>query len=594
MFRGGAPRHRPPRNHVTDVKHASDAVSLARPPLACQRSRAIARAHTSSPLRLFPNARAKETMPSATLQAFAPPCAAPAPLASAFSGKSLATPRAARRSRRSTATSHVVYAVLQSGPTPQPPTPAQAQRSPIVRTAFSFFERFGQPIPKQNGQETQDRHGRNANKPRQDLAPWQKSYDRNDSENAPHRVGNGLANPERRTRVSTSFVTAAVRTIGPAVVRIDTERSIGGGGSLSGISPGALGDLPPGLEGLLDDPGLKKFFAEEYGARILPPKRRLERGLGSGFIISEDGIIVTNSHVIKGADKVTVTLTDGRTYNGRVTGTDDLLDLAVIKIDDSSLSPTTPRALRNRPLPVAKLGVSADISVGDWCIAVGNPHGLNNTVTLGIVSSLNRSAAEVGIPEKRLSLIQTSASLNAGNSGGPITNEYGEVIGVATAVRANAEGIGFAIPIDRVKNIVEELASGKTIAHPFVGVKMVTLTPDFARQNNSDPNAPAVIPEVDGAIIMHVIPQSPAAKPLGLRRYDIIVGIDGKPCRTVKDVQAIVEKSSVGQRINVQVIRGGDKANPIDIMIETGDMSKIDSPPRAPQMIPIPLPDPRM
>jgi S1-C subfamily serine protease len=223
-------------------------------------------------------------------------------------------------------------------------------------------------------------------------------------------------------------------------------------------------------------------------------------------------------------------------------------------------------------------------------IAIGNPHGLNNTVTLGIVSSLNRSAAEVGIPEKRMNLIQTSAPLNAGNSGGVIANDRGEVVGVAVAVRANAEGIGFAIPIDRVKEVVAELANGKTIAHPFLGIKMVSLTPDFRTQNNSNPNSPTMIPEVNGAIVLHVIPDSPASK--ALRRYDIIVAIDGKKCKGVKDVQASVEGAGVGRRISIQVIRGGDMSKPIDISVETGDLASanVEQPPT---MIPIPI-DPRM
>lgn len=408
-----------------------------------------------------------------------------------------------------------------------------------------------------------------------------------------------------------SFVTAAVKAVGPAVVRIDTEKRVAGGA------------VPPGLEGLFQDPGMRKFFGEEFGNQMGSGRKRTERSLGSGFIVSSEGIIVTNSHVVKGADKITITLTDGRTFKGVLSGTDDLLDLAVVKIDPrlptseigagesapepresgipglsglqrfGSFNNTTPAPRKAAaPLPVAKLGSSAELSVGDWAIAVGNPHGLNNTVTLGIVSSLNRSAAEVGIPEKRMSLIQTSAPLNAGNSGGVIANDKGEVVGVAVAVRANAEGIGFAIPIDRVKDVVAELANGKTIAHPFLGIKMLTLTPDYARENNNNPNSPAVIPEVSGAIIVHVIPDSPAAKAPGLRRFDIIVGIDGKPCRGVKDVQASVEGAGVGKRIAIEVIRGGDKSKPIDVVVETGDLASANVEPM-PTIIPIPV-DPRL
>ena len=159
--------------------------------------------------------------------------------------------------------------------------------------------------------------------------------------------------------------------------------------------------------------------------------------------------------------------------------------------------------------------------MGDWVIAVGNPVGLDNTVTLGIVSSLNRSSSEVGIPEKRLSLIQTSASLNPGSSGGPICNQWGEVVGISTAVRANAEAIGFAIPIDVAKDVASELAKGKPIAHAYVGIKMANLTPAFARQNNEDPNSVGIVPEIEGALVMRVTTNSPAAN-AGVRRNDVI------------------------------------------------------------------------
>jgi S1-C subfamily serine protease len=393
-----------------------------------------------------------------------------------------------------------------------------------------------------------------------------------------------------------SFVAEAVRAVGPAVVRIDIERTV----------PGRALVLPPGLEGMLEDPELRRFFGGGAGSGA-PGQKDLgslvERGLGSGFITSADGVIVTNAHVVKNASKIVVTLTDGRTFDGVVSGTDDLVDLAVVKINprsptSSSISSSGPgsyggglgsalggasgggnaaadaahRKLQDKPLPVAMLGSSANVSVGDWAIAVGNPHGLNNSVTLGVVSSLSRSSAEVGLPEKRMSLIQTSAPLNAGNSGGVIANDRGEVIAVATAVRAHAEGIGFAIPIDRVKDIVSQLASGNPIPHAYVGIRMLTTNPHFARQNNADPNAPAMIPEVEGALVMHVVPRSPAAHPLGLRRFDVIVAVDGSQVRDAADVQALVEAAGVGKQISVHVMRGGEK-KPILVSISTGDMA---------------------
>jgi len=343
-------------------------------------------------------------------------------------------------------------------------------------------------------------------------------------------------------RQTTSFVTAAVRAVGPAVVRIDTERTV----------------TNTGLDPLFEDPLFKKFFGDDLQKQI--PKERTERGQGSGFIISRDGLVVTNAHVVKDAEKVTVTLTDGRSFTGIVKGTDDLLDLAAVKIEGNGTD-----------LPVAPLGMSDDLQVGDWVIAVGNPLGLDNTVTLGIVSALNRSAAEVGIPEKRLNFIQTDAAINPGNSGGTLVNEFGEVVGINTAIRANAEAIGFAIPIDRAKSIIGELAKGKKIQHSFLGIQMVSLTPEFAKQNNEDPNAPAVIPEIDGAIVVKVLPNSPAAQ-AGVRRFDIIQSIDGFNIKTAKEVQAFIDKTKVGQVVNMKIVRGN---RPIELPVKAGDLNEV-------------------
>lgn len=351
-----------------------------------------------------------------------------------------------------------------------------------------------------------------------------------------------LDSPPRKPRAAPSFVTQAVRTVGTAVVRIDTERLI----------------RPPSqqIDPLLDDPQLAKIFGD------IPLRQRLERGQGSGFIISPDGYLLTNAHVVRAAQKVTVTLTDGRSFIGVVKGADEFLDLAVVKIDPEG-----------KELPVAPMGSSADLEVGDWVIAVGNPVGLDNTVTLGIVSSLNRSSAEVGIPEKRLNLIQTSASLNMGSSGGPICNQWGEVVGISTAIRRNAEAIGFAIPIDVAKQVASDLARGKAIAHAYVGIRITNITPAYARQNNQDPNSLGIVPEVDGALVVLVLPKSPAAD-AGLRRNDVIVSMDGKKVKSAKDVQSIVDRSRVGQTVNVQVLRG-DSTSPIQLGIKTGDLSTI-------------------
>jgi S1-C subfamily serine protease len=322
-----------------------------------------------------------------------------------------------------------------------------------------------------------------------------------------------------------SFVAAAVNRVGPAVVRIDTDRTI------------ATNAPDP----FFDDPFSRGFFGEDIFPRM--PKEYHQRGQGSGFIIDGNGIILTNAHVVSGADTVTVTLKDGRTFKGEVRGIDEPSDLAVVKI-------------KGQNLPVAPLGNSSELNVGDWAIALGNPLGLDNTVTLGIVSTLNRSSSQVGIPDKRLDFIQTDAAINPGNSGGPLLNERGEVIGINTAIRADAQGIGFAIPIDKAKAIKDALAKGEKIPHPYIGIRMLSLSPEIAKQFNSDPNSPITVPEINGVLVVQVAPNSPAAA-AGLRRADAIVEINGQPVTTAEQLQKVVESSQIGQTLRFKVQRGG-------------------------------------
>ncbi|WP_427160852.1 HhoA/HhoB/HtrA family serine endopeptidase [Aliinostoc sp. HNIBRCY26] len=322
---------------------------------------------------------------------------------------------------------------------------------------------------------------------------------------------------------NSSFVTAAVNRVGPAVVRLDTERTI-----TRRVDP------------FFDDPVFRRFFGDSLQGQV--PSEQL-RGLGSGFIIDKSGLILTNAHVVDKADRVTVRLKDGRTFDGKVQGIDEVTDLAVVKINAGN------------NLPVAPLGVSSNVQVGDWAIAVGNPLGFDNTVTLGIVSTLKRSSAQVGITDKRLDFIQTDAAINPGNSGGPLLNDKGEVIGINTAIRTDAMGIGFAIPIDKAKAIATQLQKDGKVAHPYLGVQMVTLTPDLAKQNNTDPNSAFTIPEVSGVLVMRVIPNSPAAS-AGIRRGDVIVQIDGQAISTAEQLQNVVENSRLGQVLQVKVQRG--------------------------------------
>jgi S1-C subfamily serine protease len=228
---------------------------------------------------------------------------------------------------------------------------------------------------------------------------------------------------------------------------------------------------------------------------------------------------------------------------GKVQGVDEVTDIAVVKINAGA------------DLPVAPLGASANVEVGDWAIAVGNPLGLDNTVTLGIVSTLRRSSAQVGIGNKRLEFIQTDAAINPGNSGGPLVNDRGEVIGINTAIRADGMGIGFAIPIDRAKAIASQLQRGEKVAHPYLGVGMEDLTPDLAKRLNANPNSPIQVPEISGILVGRVVPNSPAAT-AGIRIGDVIVQVDGQKVTKGEQLLNIVEASQIGQVLQVKVQRG--------------------------------------
>ncbi|NET38031.1 MAG: trypsin-like serine protease [Cyanothece sp. SIO1E1] len=321
-----------------------------------------------------------------------------------------------------------------------------------------------------------------------------------------------------------NFVAAAVSRVGSAVVRIDTERTVA-----------TYMPMP-----FLDEPFFGRFFGED----VFPvwPQEYRQRGQGSGFILDQDGLIITNAHVVNNADMVTVTLKDGRTFQGTVKGMDPFSDLAVIKIDGQNL-------------PVVALGNSSEVQVGDWAIAVGNPLGLDNTVTLGIISTLNRPSAQVGIPDKRLEFMQTDAAINPGNSGGPLLNQRGEVIGINTAIRAEAEGIGFAIPIDTAKAIKDRLARGEKITYPFIGIQMVTLTPGMAKQLNGRLNISVDIPEIQGVLVLQVMPDSPAAE-AQLQGGDVITAIDNQSVVNANQLRNAISNSQIGRPLGLQVQRG--------------------------------------
>jgi len=323
-----------------------------------------------------------------------------------------------------------------------------------------------------------------------------------------------------------SFITEAIEKTGPAVVTIDTQRLVRSN-SLSKDS------------GILLDPYFERFFGLKPFYDNQP---RIEQGQGSGFII-KSGIVVTNAHVVNKSDKLIVGLKDGRKFAGKVIGQDVLTDLAVIKLEGKG------------PWPKAILGNSDEIKVGDWAIAVGNPYGLENTVTLGIISNLNRNVSQLGIYDKKIKLIQTDAAINPGNSGGPLLNNKGEVIGINTLIRSGpGAGLSFAIPINKAKSIINELLINGKVVHPMIGISLLN-------EISLDTNKIKVK-------VGYVVPNSPAEKG-GILVNDIIVKFEKSIISQSSDVVDAVNKNGTEKFAKILIERNNRLINvsvrPIDI-----------------------------
>jgi S1-C subfamily serine protease len=318
-----------------------------------------------------------------------------------------------------------------------------------------------------------------------------------------------------------NFIATAVQKVGPAVVRINATRKV--------ANP---------ISEALKNPLLRRFFGEEEQAI---PQERIERGTGSGFILSQNGELLTNAHVVADTDTVQVTLKDGRTFEGKVIGIDTITDVAVVKIPANKL-------------PTVKLGNSQNLIPGQWAIAIGNPLGLDNTVTIGIISATDRTSAQVGVPDKRVSFIQTDAAINPGNSGGPLLNSQGEVIGVNTAIRADAQGLGFAIPIEVAARVAKELFTKGRVDHPFLGIEMADLSPTKKQQINLENKLN--IQQDTGVVIKGVLDDSPAQR-AGLLPGDVIQKVNAKPVKTAAQVQKLVESSTVGDILVLEINRSG-------------------------------------
>lgn len=322
-----------------------------------------------------------------------------------------------------------------------------------------------------------------------------------------------------------NFIAAAAEQVGPAVVRIDASRSV------------------RGVSETFEHPFFKRFFTDEFPVDPELPER-LEQGTGSGFILSRDGQVMTNAHVVEGAKTVTVTLNDGRTFEGDVIGTDPITDVAVVKIGGDDL-------------PTAPLGSTDNLAAGQWAIAIGNPLGLDNTVTAGIISALGRTSSQVGISDKRVQFIQTDAAINPGNSGGPLLNAQGEVIGMNTAIRAGAQGLGFAIPIETAKRIGDQLFENGEVQHPYLGIQMVNLNADMRERINNDEDIEFSIEADAGVMVIRVMEGTPA-EAAGIQRGDVISKVNEVDVATATDVQAQVEASIIGKPLKVEVDRKGE------------------------------------
>lgn len=336
------------------------------------------------------------------------------------------------------------------------------------------------------------------------------------------RTSNRPLNPTADDR---NFITEVVEDVSPAVVRVDVERVV-------------QTELPE----IFENPFFERFFGDAIPDSA--PERRQE-GVGSGFIVSSDGQILTNSHVVNNADTVMVELRDGRSFEGEVLGEDPLTDMAVIKIDADNL-PTVP------------LGDSEAVRPGQWAIAIGNPLGLEETVTVGVISATGRSSSAIGVSDKRVQFIQTDAAINPGNSGGPLLNARGEVIAINTAIIGQAQGLGFAIPINTAREVAQQIVETGRVEYPYVGIRMATLTPEIKRRLQQQFAQRGVELESDsGVVIVEVVEGSPAARSR-LRPGDIIKELNGQAVTESAEVQRLVEQQEIGDEVTMLIERNGE------------------------------------
>ena len=324
----------------------------------------------------------------------------------------------------------------------------------------------------------------------------------------------------------------------PAVVNIRTVKTIKGGGRVfRHFKKGPFGD---------DDP-MKDFFDRFFDE---DQKRDFkQRSLGSGFIIDKDGYIVTNNHVIDNADKIVVILKDEKEFEAQIVGRDKNTDLALIKIE------------LNHNLPVLRFGDSDALKVGQWVVAIGNPFGLEQTVTAGIVSAKGRVIGSGPYDD----FIQTDASINPGNSGGPLLNMKGEVIGINTAIVAGGQGIGFAIPVNLAKNIIAQIKSTGEVTRGWLGVGIQDISEEVAEYYG--------IKEKKGVLVTEVFPDDPADL-AGIKPKDVIISVNGKTVDSARLLTGMIADTHVGDTIQIKINRDG-KTRTIDVKIAKREETKI-------------------
>lgn len=334
---------------------------------------------------------------------------------------------------------------------------------------------------------------------------------------------------------SAKAFSAVVKKVGPAVVYIDVEKTAKGfGGQGRGQDPSDL----------LNDPFFKRFFGPQFQHPKQPPREFKQHGAGSGFIISSDGLILTNNHVVENADAIKVRLADEREFKAKVIGTDPQSDVALIKID-------------GKKLPTLPLGDSDKLEVGEWVIAIGSPFELSQTVTVGVVSAKGRSS--IGINDYE-NFIQTDAAINPGNSGGPLLNIHGEAVGINTAIFSRSGGymgIGFAIPVNMAKNIQQQLQNDGKVTRGWLGVVIQDINEDLAQSFDLE--------KAEGILVAEVTENSPAQK-AALKQGDVILSLNGTQLDDVANLRNRIAMIQPGSKVTLQIIRDGRKKS-IEVVI---------------------------